>query len=178
LVRSILKRTRASLETITPTFRKERIDRIVQEELDRLPSKMGTKAARLSATSSVPPNTTIDVDRHYLEQALQNVLKNATEAYGDASEEPIVIGVAAKPEKHDTMLALSIADRGIGMTEEERGRVFRRFRSTKPGGSGLGMVITRSIVEAHGGELRIESEKGRGTTVTMLLPRKRSRGRR
>jgi signal transduction histidine kinase len=73
-------------------------------------------------------------------------------------------------------LQLSIADTGIGLTLDEQGQLFTRFyrarnRTTQAiGGTGLGLTITKSLVEMHGGSIAIESEPGLGTTVTVTLP--------
>jgi two-component system sensor histidine kinase HydH len=65
---------------------------------------------------------------------------------------------------------IRIADTGIGIPKEEIPRVFDPYFTTRPSGTGLGLAIVHKIVEAHGGEVRLESEPGRGTTVTLLLP--------
>jgi signal transduction histidine kinase len=69
---------------------------------------------------------------------------------------------------------VSVADQGIGMTEEECGRVFENFFRVDASnaaieGLGLGMTITRNIIEAHGGEIWLESKKGEGTTVFLIF---------
>ena len=74
---------------------------------------------------------------------------------------------------------VSIADQGIGMTPEQIARVFDKFyrvdaSNTAIGGIGLGMSISRQIVELHGGKIRVESQPGVGTTVLFSLPLRRS----
>jgi signal transduction histidine kinase len=70
---------------------------------------------------------------------------------------------------------LRVVDRGIGISAEDQARVFDRFERAVPsqhfGGLGLGLYIARQIVEAHGGEIRVASAPGAGTTFTVLLPR-------
>ncbi len=65
---------------------------------------------------------------------------------------------------------LEVTDTGVGMTEEVAAKVFDAFYSTKPGGSGLGLPTTRKIVEAHGGEISVQSEPGQGTRFLVRLP--------
>jgi len=65
---------------------------------------------------------------------------------------------------------ITVADTGIGITQEDLPRVFDPYFTTRPSGTGLGLAIVQKIVEGHGGEVRLESEPGRGTTVTVLLP--------
>ena len=65
---------------------------------------------------------------------------------------------------------LSLIDTGKGMTPEVLARIFKPFFSTKPGGTGLGLPMTRKIIRAHGGTLEVQSEVGRGTKFTIRLP--------
>jgi signal transduction histidine kinase len=71
---------------------------------------------------------------------------------------------------------LRVTDTGIGLSPEDREKIFERFyrsptaRSLDEGGAGLGLCIARSIVEAHGGEIRVESSPGMGSAFTVLLP--------
>ena len=81
-----------------------------------------------------------------------------------------------KPEGEDK-LRLTISDTGIGIPKDKQGRVFERFyraeesRNKSTGGSGLGLAICKHIVEKHKGTLSMTSEEGKGTTVTVILPR-------
>ena len=65
---------------------------------------------------------------------------------------------------------VSIADTGPGIPEDLRGKIFEPFFSTKEEGIGLGLPIAQRIVEEHGGEVRVESKVGQGTTFTIALP--------
>jgi signal transduction histidine kinase len=72
--------------------------------------------------------------------------------------------------------SIRVEDTGMGISLEERGRIFQRFyrsaeaRSRGEGGAGLGLCIARSIAEAHGGKIEVESTPGRGSTFTVFLP--------
>ena len=70
----------------------------------------------------------------------------------------------------DRTIRIVIADTGTGIREEDLSRVFDPYFTTKPSGTGLGLPIVQKIVEAHGGAIRLESEVGKGTTATLLLP--------
>ncbi len=107
-------------------------------------------------------------DRLRIEQVFTNLLANAIK-FGQGK--PVLVRVTSEPE----LAHLSVADQGIGIPAEHQLRVFDRFEravsSTNFGGLGLGLYISRQIVEAHGGAIRLESTPGAGTTFTVDLPR-------
>jgi len=84
--------------------------------------------------------------------------------------------VTSKVEQHDGQARATVADSGIGIPPEHLSRVFDRFyradpaRTREDGGTGLGLAISRSIAEAHGGGLLIESDVGRGTRAILTMP--------
>ncbi len=109
------------------------------------------------------------VDRVRFEQLLGNLLSNAVKYSPNGGN--IWVRVRVEGDR----LRLEIEDQGIGMTPEEQNHVFERFyradsSTTAVAGVGLGMSVAQMIVDAHGGEIRITSEKGKGTLVTVLLP--------
>ncbi|HXA18280.1 MAG TPA: ATP-binding protein [Thermoanaerobaculia bacterium] len=109
-------------------------------------------------------------DRDRLEQVLGNLMENAVKYSPDGSE--ILVSV----EERGDQLVTSVADRGIGIPTDEIGQVFERFHrgrqvsSTNYGGLGLGLYITKQIVERHGGSIWVESREGQGTTFSFSLP--------
>ncbi len=109
-------------------------------------------------------------DRDRLEQVLGNLMENAVKYSPDSSE--IIVSL----DERDDQLVTSIADRGIGIPSDELGQVFERFHrgrqvsSTNYGGLGLGLYITKQIVERHGGTIWVESREGQGTTFSFSLP--------
>lgn len=109
-----------------------------------------------------------DDDR--LRQVLANVVRNAVVHTED--DVPIFVGVRAEPDA----VLIEVRDEGAGMSPELVDRVTERFvradpsRSRQQGGSGLGLSIAESAVAAHGGQLRVDSRLGAGTTVTITLP--------
>ncbi|MGH8143461.1 MAG: sensor histidine kinase, partial [Steroidobacteraceae bacterium] len=103
-------------------------------------------------------------DRPQLEQALINLLKNAHEAGGPAAEVELAV-FQASSEQH-----LEVRDRGPGMSEAVLAQALLPFYSTKRHGTGLGLALTREIVEAHGGRIRLANREGGGLCVTLVLP--------
>jgi signal transduction histidine kinase len=111
----------------------------------------------------------LDGDPDALEQLFLNLLLNAAQAL----EEGGTAMVAVAPGDQEVMV--QIRDDGSGMPPEVRGRVFEPLFSTRSEGTGLGLPIARRIAVAHGGEIRIDSVPGSGTTVEVRLPRSASR---
>jgi len=119
------------------------------------------------------PEILLDPDR--MTQAFINVFKNALEAVAESPKKEVRIetGYAIHPSG---FVFIRVRDTGVGMSEEELANLFLPFYTTKEKGSGLGAFITGEIVRRHGGEIRVKSEKGKGTEVTILLPMKRGDG--
>ena len=103
-------------------------------------------------------------DEAKLKTAFRNVVANAIEAIGQQGEVAVTIG------RRGAAYAIAVRDTGPGMSKETAGRIFEPYFSTKDAGTGLGLPITKKIVEEHGGSIRVASEPGRGTTVTIELP--------
>jgi signal transduction histidine kinase len=104
----------------------------------------------------------VEVDEGQLRQALLNVLQNAAQAGARR------LSVAASVE--GTELVITLDDDGVGMSDDERARVGEPFFTTKASGTGLGMAITRQIVEDHDGRVAWAPREGRGTRVEFRLP--------
>jgi hypothetical protein len=96
---------------------------------------------------------------------LANLLLNARDALGSDGR------IEVRTRLRDGRVVLSVTDNGCGMTEAfMRASLFRPFQSTKKSGLGVGMFQARSIIEAHGGHIQVESTEGVGTTVHVVLP--------
>jgi signal transduction histidine kinase len=105
-------------------------------------------------------------DRQQLWQVFLNLFTNASDAMPEGGT--LTIRVAAA----ESQIAVEVSDTGQGIAPEDLPRVFESFFTTKPAGkgTGLGLPISRRIVEEHGGTLHLASEPGKGTTVRILLP--------
>ena len=109
----------------------------------------------------------VRVDPGQINQLLLNLAQNALAATEETGRTPVLDLSATR---HGSTVALSVKDNGIGIPPEERERVFEIFYSTRKGGTGLGLAIVDRIARGHGGRVRVESEPGEGTTVTVELP--------
>jgi len=106
-------------------------------------------------------------DRVQLQQVVMNLMLNAIEAMNDAGGELVV-----KSELTDAgYVLISVSDRGVGLPKENEGHIFEAFFTTKSQGSGMGLAISRSIVESHGGRLWATGNPDRGATFYVQLPR-------
>lgn len=126
--------------------------------------------AQIDLTVSVAPTVPQEIDRRRMAQVIENLLSNAlkyTPAGGSVTVATSTVLDAS---------VLTVSDTGIGMSRSDLGKMFTKFfraesaRQNRIQGFGLGLVICRAIVEAHGGRLRIDSALGRGTKVSAVLP--------
>ena len=109
-----------------------------------------------------------EIDKVQVHQVMFNLMRNAIEAMqGQPRRE---LAVATKPAEGG-MLEISVADRGPGLPEEVRGKLFQPFITTKPTGMGIGLSICRTIVETHGGRLWAEDNPGGGTVFRFTVRR-------
>jgi len=119
-------------------------------------------ATRTDLSAELPK---IMVDRVQLQQVFMNLLLNAIEAMKDCGGELMV-----KSELQNGQLQFSVSDTGVGLPTEKMDQIFSAFFTTKPQGSGMGLAISRSIVESHGGQLWASTNNGRGATFRFTLP--------
>ncbi len=117
----------------------------------------------------------ISVDQDKITQVMMNLIKNAIEASKEGDE--INIRVSFPDEVGDVLFddvrdyaIIEVEDHGIGIDEDEKGKIFEPFFSTKHEGTGLGLYVTHSIIDRHGGYIFVESNKGRGSTFIVYLP--------
>jgi PAS domain S-box-containing protein len=114
----------------------------------------------------------IALDPGQIRQALFNLIKNAYQAVPASGGN---ISIASNQSDHEILIHIS--DSGDGISPEVLGSLFEPYKSTKSGGTGLGLLIVRRILREHGGEIEIQSEEGEGTTITLHFPRSNKRAR-
>jgi signal transduction histidine kinase len=108
-------------------------------------------------------------DRVQLQQVLINLLVNAGDAMEDLPDEQRTLTVRSRGEDSGDVL-VEVNDRGKGIEPAQAARVFEAFFTTKASGLGMGLAISRSIVEAHGGRIWATSNNGSGTSMSFVLP--------
>jgi two-component system sensor histidine kinase HydH len=108
--------------------------------------------------------TRMDTDR--MNQVLLNLYLNALEAMGPGG----TLSVDLSRIEDGRGIRIVVKDTGAGIRQEDLDHVFDPYFTTRPSGTGLGLAIVHKIMESHRGEVRVESEPGRGTTVTLILP--------
>lgn len=127
---------------------------------------------RITFRISAPTPCVLRVDRKQMEQIFINLVNNAVYAMPDGG----AIHLCVEPDPNATSAApawqFTLRDEGMGIPAEHLAKVFKPMFTTKPEGkgTGLGLAIVREIVRSHGGEVRIESEEGKGTAVIFTLP--------
>ena len=108
----------------------------------------------------------IEMDKIYLSRIITNLVANARQARSDDRENIINIDV----EHHQKRLKISVEDNGVGVPEELYSRIFEPNFTSKTSGTGLGLTMVRKMVEDYKGEISLQSEVGKGTSFTILLP--------
>jgi signal transduction histidine kinase len=115
----------------------------------------------------------VDADR--VQQVVINLVKNAIEASSQGGT--VTVTVTFPSDLSDVLFdavqdfaIIEVQDQGLGLTEEDKNRVFEPFFSKKSHGTGLGLYVTHSIIERHGGYIYVDSKYGEGTTFTVYLP--------
>ena len=129
-------------------------------------ARMRDVRVELNLDDSLPP---VIVDRIQIEQVIVNVVKNAMESAGGVPDGPRAVSICTSRAGPDAV-EVAVSDTGPGVSTAELGRLFEPFYTTKPGGMGLGLSISRSIVETHGGRLQAVPNSDRGLTLRFSLP--------
>jgi len=116
------------------------------------------------------------LDREHFRQVLLNILNNAAQAMTEGGEISVDLSPPAQTAgggtgEADESVLLKISDTGTGMSKDTLEKLFTPFFTTKQDGTGLGLSTVKKIMEAHKGEIQVKSEPGKGTTVTLKLPR-------
>jgi len=140
------------------------VNGIIQEMLTLLKGE-ATRHSVAMHTEPAAELPKIMADRVQLQQVFMNLMVNGIEAMKDSGGE-----LTVKSQLQDGQLQFSVSDTGPGLPAGSVDQIFSAFFTTKPQGSGMGLAISRSIVESHGGRLWATSNNGRGATFHFALP--------
>ena len=149
-----------------PQYDEDSVNEMVAALVEFVRPVAARQGSTVEATTdqTVPP---MAIDRTLLRQSILNLVKNGLEALGRGGK------LTVSTRRVDDQVEIAIQDTGPGIAAEVGDRLFEQFFTTKPQGTGLGLYISRQIIEEHGGTLRWESAPGAGTTFTATLPIKR-----
>jgi signal transduction histidine kinase len=170
LVDDLLDVSRISLGRLSLQAEQLDLSQLAADIMERYGAQ--ARAARCPLTLDAAPNVIASLDRLRMEQVLANLVTNAIK-YG--AGKPIEVTVSSSGD----VAQLAVRDHGMGIQPADVSRIFGRFERAVPsrhyGGLGLGLYISRQIVEAHGGEIAVTSEPGEGSLFVVTLPRYRDR---
>lgn len=139
------------------------IDELLEETVQRF-TDSGQAKARAIQTAATPAQIFADAGR--IKQVLLNLLRNAVQA--GPTEQPIE--VVGRPSADGRNYEFAVSDRGAGVSEADKARIFEPFFSLRDGGSGLGLAVCLGIVVAHGGRIAVEDRSKGGATFRVSLP--------
>jgi two-component system, sporulation sensor kinase E len=160
---SIVTQFLRAIRPSRPQLRPENLNTIIEEAVRFFAPEIQDRdiVVEQELRSDLPP---LQLDRDQMKQAFYNVIKNSVEAMKRHGT------LRIRTDVDDTHVVIRFADTGGGMSAENLSRVFEPYFTTKPSGTGLGLLIVRRIVREHGGELSIESGQDKGLTLTIRLP--------
>ena len=160
----IIDRIRSLYKKSPPQRELVDVNGIIEEMLSLLKGEAtrSSIAMRTDLSAELPK---IMVDRVQLQQVFMNLMLNGIEAMNDSGGE-----LTVKSELQDGQLQFSVSDTGVGLPTEKMDQIFSAFFTTKAQGSGMGLAISRSIVESHGGQLWASANSGGGATFHFTLP--------
>jgi PAS domain S-box-containing protein len=167
LLGNLLELSRAQAERLFLYTEPVSVPRVVQETVDKVQALSSAHKFVVDLGKELP---LVYADPLRLERILYNLLENAVKYSPQGGE----IRVSAKPDRDH--LVIGITDKGIGITLEDQARLFGPFQRLEQPmldgvkGAGLGLLVCRRLVEAHGGEIWVESEPGQGSTFFFTLP--------
>jgi two-component system sensor histidine kinase SenX3 len=144
------------------------VDTVIAQAVDA--NRVAAESHRITIVAQADPTAVVWGDESMLVTAVHNLIANAIQYSPDGTR--VGIGVS----RRDGAIEIAVTDQGVGIPESERDRVFERFfrvdsaRSRQTGGTGLGLAIVKHVVQNHGGDVRVWSQQGRGSTFTIRLP--------
>jgi signal transduction histidine kinase len=165
IIQDLVDSARSEAGQLRLTCQPTNLHSFVSDLLERARTALAVERVTNNVPADLPP---VSADRDRLERIFMNLLSNALKY--STPDTPVTIGAHLAGDE----VVVSIADRGVGIPPEDLPHLFQRFYRAKgtrqTEGIGLGLFITRLLVEAHGGRIWVESEPGRGSTFSFALP--------
>jgi len=164
----VIKRLRTLLQKTPPQPQVVNVNEVIRDVLALAHRELitGGVATRTELATDLPP---VLGDRVQLQQVMLNLIMNAIDAMSNVNDRPKRLLIKSAMDVEGVMI--EVQDSGKGLDPEEASRIFDSFFTTKPEGIGMGLSISRSIVEAHGGRLRAETGPAQGAVFQVILPK-------
>ncbi|MDF9809511.1 two-component system sensor histidine kinase SenX3 [Aurantimicrobium minutum] len=168
ITREIIELSRLQAEGALAEFAPVTVETVVMNAVEQ--NRVVAKSRKIKLVTGGDLDAVVYGDAESLTVALNNLIANAVHYSPDNSQ----VGIGAV--RRNSFIEIAVTDQGIGMTKDESERVFERFyrtdqaRSRSTGGSGLGLSIVKHIVSNHGGDIRVWSSPGKGSTFTIRIP--------
>ncbi len=169
VISDILDMSKIEAGRISLDYSDENIAGLVDDSLRIISPR--AEEENVNLITKIPEDLRVAIDKRALKQVLINLLTNAVKFTPEGGK------VTITAAQHGTNVRISIADTGIGIPEDQIDKLARPFEQAENqltktmGGSGLGLAISRSLIELHSGSMRITSTEGKGTVVTVTLPK-------
>jgi C4-dicarboxylate-specific signal transduction histidine kinase len=161
-LRAMFSRRKAAVEAVDLNEASREVIALSLSELQR-----NRVVLRSDFADDLPPVTG---DRVQLQQVILNLLLNASDAMSGVTDRPRELVIQTEPDERDGV-RLTVQDAGVGLAPQEMDRLFEPFYTTKTGGMGIGLSVSRSIIESHNGRLWAAPNDGPGATFAFSIPR-------
>jgi signal transduction histidine kinase len=166
---SIVSRMLRFASITTPALSTLAVHQVLEHALRLVQPQLAEKSIVLESAFEAEPDTAKG-DEYELQQGFVNLLLNALDALSENGVLRVTTDTVTEVSAGTRQLRISIRDNGVGISQEHMSHLFEPFFTTKAAGTGLGLVITRRIIQEHGGTISVQSAPGQGTTFTVLLP--------
>lgn len=171
LVSNLLDLSRIEAGALRPTQDWEDVGELINRVVGRMRPRLANHPLTVSVEPDMPAAR---FDAVHMEQVLSNLIENAAK-YSPEGAPITIAGQLLSGSDGGREISLSVTDAGTGISRDERGRIFDKFyriagMGHRTGGTGMGLAIVKGLVEAGGGHVVVDSEVGRGSTFTVLLP--------
>jgi PAS domain S-box-containing protein len=171
-IESVIENTLNLARFTPPVLHEEQINELVRQVLGFVRISVQQKEVHFD-TALTPELPAVHVDAKQIQQVILNVVQNAIDASAESGRVHVATAVEPWPAGdggNGHAIVVKVRDHGKGITAEQRKHLFEQFYTTKKGGTGLGLTISRQIMEKHRGEIRFDIPEGGGTLVRLLFP--------